>query len=295
MNNMLTSKQCPLLLLLLLVCPVLLWAQEAEVSSHGLYTIKEYHVGDTLTVFSDTAYVRDAASTRGQLVGQLPAGAKVVFLRDAGNPQTIKGFTTPWVYARFQQNGVAREGYLWKGLLAVASFSCKEHRFLYGFDHVTVTGNPGESIPDYFIKLKAVDQQNKLVAVKAWKLGSGESSGYSEGKLLGNMGLEGISEIIRICFSGEACGIPTEYTYFGWTGSELLSLPGKTQISDAGVFYHTETLLFPKEEGGQAGKIIKLVEDAESTDKVDKNGEPVMTITRRSESYTWDGKKATKQ
>ena len=68
------------------------------------------------------------------------------------------------------------------------------------------------------------------------------------------------------------------------------------EVGDAGVFYHTETLLFPKEKGGQPGKIIKLSEEGEADEeKVDKKGEPIFKVKKSREVYLWDGASAKKQ
>jgi len=59
-----------------------------------------------------------------------------------------------------------------------------------------------------------------------------------------------LNAIYRISFSGEACGIPTLHYYFGWNEKEFLELPEKYDVGDAGVYYHTEEFVFPKEKGG---------------------------------------------
>lgn len=60
---------------------------------------------------------------------------------------------------------------------------------------------------------------------------------------------------------------------------------------DAGAVAHTETLLFPKEAGGQAGKIIRLTVDEE----FGEDGETVAKSKSIREVYIWNGEKATKQ
>lgn len=293
MKNIKYFRKNLLLLCCSLVTVASVYAQDVIQYGANLYSPTAHNAGDTLTVFADTAYIRDQPGTNGKLVAPVPAGTKLVFLRDAGAAQTVKGFYTTWIQVRFIKNGVAGEGYLWKGLTALGAFRSGDHRFLYGIDRVAI--KPGEDGgATLFVKLKAINTDNQTLSVKTWPLSSIESTSFSEGKLLGNMGLEGVSDIVRVHFSGEACGIPDDYFYFGWNGTELLALPGKSQVGDAGIFYHTETLLFPTEQGGKPGQIIKLIEEAESTEKMDKNGEPIMKKTNTRETFTWDGKKAVK-
>lgn len=284
------TKHIVALLCLFLLCCLSLQAQEEIRYDYSIYATNNHQVGDTLTVLADTAYIRNKPATTGQKVGQLTAGARVVFLKD-DDDQKISGFIAPWTYVRFLNNGAPMEGYIWKGLLALGSLQRGGQQFLYGLDHVLLSK---DQLPALFAKVKVLDAGNTLLTAKTWPLSSSEATNFSEGKLLGNMGLDSLTGIVRICFSGEACGIPTDHYYFGWTGRELLSLPGKTQLSDAGVFYHTETLLFPSEQGGQVGKIIKLIEDEEATEQTDKKGEPIYKTTHSRESYSWDGRKAVK-
>lgn len=138
-----------------------------------------------------------------------------------------------------------------------------------------------------------LDAQQHLLAEKAFSIKSQASA--CDSKLLDGMGLEGLHSIFRFYFSGEACGIPTDYYYFGWNGAALLSLPGKTAVADAGVYYYEESLLFPSEPGGRPGQIIRLIHRGEADEeKTDANSDPVFTEERRQEVYRWDGKKATK-
>jgi len=168
-------------------------------------------------------------------------------------------------------------------------------QMLYGIDKIT----PAQTVPSeqyepavWMVQVKAVGEDGRLLDEKTLKMESSETS-VSNGKLLGDMGLSQVQDIVRINFGGEACGIPNNYYYFAWTGSKFLSLPGKMEVGDAGVYYHGETFIFPKETGGQPGKIIKLSEEGEADEeKVDKEGNPIFKVKKTREVYTWDGSRA---
>lgn len=257
-------------------------------------SINLYHneANDTVVVLADTAYIRSLPAKNGQKLHLVTAGTRLVFLQQEES-QKISGFSAPWARVRYINNGVAGEGYIWKGLLALGSYKRNQLQFLYGLDH-SLPDKDKEMPGTWYARVKALDSSNKVLDSKTWQLASGEALSFTEGKVLGGMGLDSLQAIVRVYFSGEACAIPDDYYYFGWNGTHLLSLPGKTDISDAGVFHHTEMLLFPSEKGGQPGKIIKLIEDEEVLDEVDKQGKERTKTTRSRATYSWDGKTAIK-
>ena len=101
------------------------------------------------------------------------------------------------------------------------------------------------------------------------------------------MGLQNVKQIIRIEFLGEACGIPSEYNYVAWTGQRLVDLPSRYSVSDAGVFYYDEKILFPSEHGKNNQLIYKYIEEGEAIDDDAEN--PNFKITKKSEEFLWNG------
>ncbi|RXK81952.1 SH3 domain-containing protein [Filimonas effusa] len=267
-------------------------AQDYDAPGSNLYAT-ENKAGDTLTILADTTFLRDQPAASGKILQQLPNGTQVVFVKEA-HRQRMKGFSANWIRVRVAGDS-NQEGFIWKGLTTLGCCNNGNTRFLYGLDRVVNVKKDDVERWDCMVRLKVVNNENKKLADVSWPLKSSEATSFSSGKLLtGSMGLEGLTHIVRIYFSGEACGIPDDYFYFGWTGAELLPLPGKMHIADAGVYYHSETLLFPSESGGKPGHIIKLIEEEEALDEMDKDGEPKMKKTSSGEQYKWDGRKAVK-
>lgn len=267
--------------------PVALLVMAATAADAQEMLYREGGTKDSLTILADTAYIRSQPSVSGQKIAALEAGRKVWVVEKGEDPQLISGFGAPWMRVRFWNKGLPVEGYVWGGLTALGSYQRNGLRFLYGLDHALASGV-------YYARVKVLDSASRVLTSKTWELRSSEAVAETEGKVLGGMGLDSISTIVRVYFSGAACGVPSTYYYFGWNGTELLTLPGKTSEGDAGAYYHTEELLFPSEKGGAPGKIIRLIEDAEATDKVDKNGEYVMKTSKSKDVYSWDGRKAVK-
>jgi hypothetical protein len=102
--------------------------------------------------------------------------------------------------------------------------------------------------------------------------------------------LTNVQNIIVLAFSGEACGIPSYDYYLAWTkDSVLVRLPDKTNVGDAGAFYHSENFTFPNEKNGKPDMILWDMIVEEESEKVDKNGDPILKVTdKKSTRYAWD-------
>lgn len=270
----------------------------AQFKENTDYNIWSARPGDTFSVYGRMANIRTEPNTTAEIQDTLICGSKVIIKEQGTVLENVKGIYAPWAMVEYNSPQGRKEGYVWLGMLALGSFKKEETRFLYGIEKLTAAINNTDEdfVPAvWYIHVKAIDSKGNILDEKEVTMNGMETS-VSGGKLLGDMGLKNTEDIIRINFGGEACGIPTNYYYFGWTGSKLLPLPEKMEVSDAGVFYHTETFLFPKEQGGQPDKILKLTEEGEAEEeKVDKNGGPIFKVKKSREVYTWDGVKAKKK
>ena len=71
-----------------------------------------------------------------------------------------------------------------------------------------------------------------------------------------NKGVEGIENIIYINYLAEACGIDGGGIYMFQVNSILKKVFWVSQISDGGIFWLEEKLIFPNDEKGIKGKIV---------------------------------------
>lgn len=247
------------------------------------YPLWRMEQGTSISVYAEKAYVRASPSLQGAIVDSLlPGQAMIVDSVITASPLTMKGMVTPWLKMHYTSGSKEVKGYIGVALLSLGTFTKDDITFVYGIEKA--------SQQKYTVRIKAVDKDHRTLDTKEWIVEE-DNARSSESKLLGDMGLENIKEIFRLNFSGEACGIPTDYYYFGWNGTKLLQLPGKSNTSDAGAFAYTETLIFPKEPGGQPGKILKVM----LTETYAEDGVTIESKKTEREVYTWDGGKATKQ
>jgi hypothetical protein len=291
--NIFAGENVPMKQFILSILSILLLTAApamAQLSGNVEYNLWRVQQGDTMTVFSDKAYIRQSPSLQASIMDSLTIGSSVIATKLTETELTLRGMTAPWWQVRYTAGGKQKEGYLWLGLLSLGSYKKDTVQLLYGIDKV-IAGATKEDDPKYVVVLKALNTAHHVIDKEELIVAGGQFAISAEGKLLGNMGLDKLTAILRLCFSGEACGIPTDFYYYGWTGSKFLGLPQKSNMFDAGAISHDEVLLFPKEPGGQAGKIIKVIKDEE----FGEDGETVVKKTTNREVFVWDGEKAVRK
>lgn len=244
------------------------------------------------TVSAKKAMIRKGPSVNEPALDSLSSGDKVMFREQAKVNSSIKGIYAPWIKVEYSKNDKTVTGYVWLGLLGFHAFEKGDTSFVYSIESASLQ----KSVPDFtetrlLISLKAI-HKSEIIASKEWTVPADESTSFVQGKTLGNVGLQNLHEVFRLTFSGEACGVPSNYYYHGWDGKKLFDLPGKYTVGDAGVFYHWESLLFPNEKGGKPGYIIKLIEEEELVQEETATQKEKFKKSNGSEVYIWNGEKA---
>lgn len=243
-------------------------------------------LNDTVYVFADIAYLRDNPSLKGSVLDSLTAGSKVVIKSEPYNNTLIKDFYAPWYKVEYAVGKQKRTGFIWLGLLALGTNKDKENQlWIYGFNKYPNRSNDEAHLA--LCEVKILDPSQHVVGRTSFLTEKGGQT-FTEAKVMNNMGLMGLQAIYRIGFLGEACGVATNHYYVGWTGTEFLRLPEKSNVADAGVFYHEEKLIFPSEHKLDPALIIKDITEGEVVDPNQK--ELTYKETRKREKYIWNGK-----
>jgi len=245
-------------------------------------------------IFADTALVRVSPDTRQAPADTLFAGDNITVTGVTPNALTIRGLKGPWLKIKYIKNGEPKSGYIWQGLVSCIPLRRGDVKFVLGIerraDSVTGQGKDKRTIERFLFKLKVV-KQGAVLAKTTFIVYDDESANFCYGKIMSGMGLTNVQNMVVIAVGGEACGIPEYDYYFAWTKSQqLIRFPDRIGVSDAGIFYHTETFTFPNEKDGKPDLVIWKKTVEESTDKLDKNGNEILKVTeRKSAVYTWDG------
>lgn len=271
---------------------VLAQEQPAAYAVETEFNIWNKKINDTAYVFADIAYIRDYPGLKGALLDSLTAGTRVIIKSEPYNKMLIKDFYAPWHKVEYTMGKQKRSGFIWLGLLDLGTNTDKEGKlWMYGYNKYPNRSNDEENLALCEIKILEMRPNTGTpfdMIGQTTILTTNGGQTFTEAKVLGNMGLIGLKAIYRIGFFGEACGISTNYHYLGWTGKGFVNLPGKTSVSDAGVSYYEEKLLFPSEHGLDPSLIIKDIAEGEV---VDPDQEKLTYKEKKSrEKYRWDGK-----
>lgn len=248
--------------------------------------------GDSIEryIFADTAFVRITPDTKQAPIDTLLAGDNITIVNTTPNALTIRGLKGPWLEVNYQKNGESKTGYIWQGLVSCAPMRRGDIKFVYGIerraDSISVSK---DTMRRYLVRLKVI-QNGSILAKAAFVTDDDESANFSMGKVMSGMGLTNVQHIVVVTFSGEACAIPTYDYYFALTkDNQLIRLPEKTNIGDAGVFYHAESFTFPNEKNGKPDMVIWDMIEEEATEKVDKDGNEILKVTgKKTVNYAWD-------
>jgi hypothetical protein len=279
-------KQVFIALLILLSISVRAQERAAAYAVDENFNLWNKKTNDTACVFADVAYIRDYPGLRGVILDSLTAGSRVIIKSEAYNNTLIKDFHAPWHKVTYMVGKQQRSGFIWLGLLALRTNNDKEGKlWMYGFNKYPNRSNDEEHLS--LCEIKILDPALHTVGRTSILITKGEQT-FTEGKILDNMGLAGLQAIYRIGFFGEACAVPTDHHYVGWTGKDFINLPGKSNVSDAGVLYHEEKLLFPSEHRLGPSLIIKDIIDGEVIDPDQK--ELKYKESKKRVKYIWDGK-----
>ncbi len=233
-------------------------------------------------------YVRATPSTKATVLDSLQIGKEITVLKATDIDYAIKGLNVSWVEIEYQsKSGTILKGYLWKGFLALGYTKKKSLTFLTTIDKYEIRKK--DSLDVFSISVKILNDKNTVLGQKTFQERLGESS-YFQNSAIGGLGLKSITDIYRISFDGEACGIPSLFYYFAWNGTKIIQLPGKICSADGGIYFYNENFIFPKEKGGKPDTIIKVFKEGEAVDEEVIN--PIFNVKEWKEIYEWNGEKA---
>ena len=281
--------------ILLLLISNLIFSQETPSENFFWEYNYNINIGIEGIIGVKNCYIRRDASVNSQLVDSLQIGHKIKVIKNTNENLNINGLNLSWVEIEYKKNNQIKTGFLWKGFIAVGSTTKGNTTFL-----TTINSKYRKKIQEkdteydaefYRISVKAIDNKNEIIGEKSFAKQLSESN-FFENSTVGNWGLKNITDVYRISFSGQACGIPTYYFYFGWNGKSFQLFPEKYNVGDAAVFYYYEEFIFPNEKGGLANTIVKIITEAENSDENSDDDIESYTflVTKSKEYYSWDGK-----
>ncbi len=237
--------------------------------------------GDDVKVFVDETKVRDLPNLNASTtIDILPQAKSIKIIEVTGAVTTLGERSANW----FRVSYDGKTGFIWGGNLAIGYYKSGETEFLFGIPSTENLIN-SDQIP--YTQLMASVKYFKngaLIDEKKFQAGSSDNLSGQSFTVEKAMRLKNINFTINALVPGEACGIPTYEQNFLVDDHQLINILTTVSVSDAGIYYHSESVEFPSKDNKLKDQFLYTIEEAASEDETtNPKGEKITT------TYNWDG------
>lgn len=248
----------------------------------------QFAEGAECRLLADNVNIRESASKTATVLVNIPIGTEVTIVENTNEEMTMNGFTCTWYKVTFKHEGTKKEGYVWGGLIADGwgvSEKDPDVLFLYGVASCKKEKEP--SYREYVLKLQMRACKNNKEVSKIEFEAAGDLKIWHAISTTTGRGIAGINTIIQFEESQQMCAGINGYTIIFWDTQKLIYATMLRPGGDAPMFA-TDDLIFPEDEGGVKGKIIRDEQVGEYQDTENGEGKEVIESHLRVE-YTWTG------
>lgn len=255
-------------------------------ATDGPYQLGTFQNGSIVRLSADRVNIRSTPSLSGSVIATLPIGTKLRINSKSDASSTIDRLTAPWYGVSFGDKSAEKKGFVWGGLLSVASLDLrgtgKEELILAG---LAVT--PDKSITCRAILLRGGTVSGKVEFDPPGLLNQDGTYDYSvTGELYGGRGLKGVANVIALSFNYPACGYPFGTVLIIYDGKALYNGVKTLSMVEAGVFHVISKPVFPDEMEGVKDRVVIVTTHEEFNDESKE-----YRVTKiEKKIYRWEGK-----
>jgi uncharacterized protein YraI len=270
------------LLLLLLVLPTSLFAQEQATVHHtprSNYLFPEE--AEPVYILRSDVTMRDGPSKDAAGIGSLNVGDRVTIELADTKEEVINGITSSWYKVATGQ----RTGWVWGGHIAQRTFGSYADptvKFLGGIDVVSYSDTGGSVFNYRLVALRDGKEIDRIV-VRSF------AHGFDDVSNRGSMGLTGVDDIffLRVpCIGG--CGCTTGEVVVFWSGGKFHHVADLMGSPD-GDFSTDTALIFPADMEGLPEAVIRWTSDYKDLEENEDSDNSILRISTR-DYLRWDGK-----
>ena len=203
----------------------------------------EFEKGSTEYLYGDNVVFRSEPSSSSKAFDTLFIGSEIEIVRKMDETSSLNGLDWNWYKVKVGR----KTGYIHGGLIALDRLQQDDCIYLVTIAGVAQSSGDYEYI-DYRVRTRVIRADSEYYGHES-KLNT--NSFYIES--FGNRGLEGVDNMLRINLYAEACGVDGGQIYLFNDGDQLKEAIRLSVVSDAGVFWYSETVVFPEDEDGWEG------------------------------------------
>ncbi|MFB9052487.1 SH3 domain-containing protein [Formosa undariae] len=245
------------LALLILFISCLSYGQEIDYSN----TYSDFENGKNYFMFGDNVAFRAAPDTASKAIDVLHIGSEIKILEKSEQTVLYNGIASN--YYKVNYNG--KVGYVLGGLISLGKKEKGTSKYFYTY---------GKKDDSYYIIIRHLNETLDINEVT-----SALSTQTFSLEIYDNKGIENIGNIIFVNYLAEACGVEGGGIYFFESHGVMKKVFTISQISDAGVYWFHEELIFPNDTDGVQGKIVYKKEYGTYQDEA-TNWVEVNTVSR---------------
>ncbi len=255
----------PIFLYLFFISSITIFAQGEP---KYIETNHTFSPNETVYLFGNDVKLRAAPNSNSDVKTLLKIAEKVTIIEKTDQTLTYNGIDWPWYKVSYKN----QTGYIIGGLLALDMAQIHDSIYLVSLY---------KEDDKYVVLTRLANKDTSYIEHKK-RLGSASTFQL---KVYNNRGIDGITDMVFIDFIAEACGIDGGGYYLFNQNNALLDAIELQQISDSGMYWYIEEVIFPDEKGGTKGKIILNREQGET---IDDDSDWVKT-KHESREFIWTG------
>ena len=218
-----------------------------ETKYHSPYV--NFISGEYYYLFGNDVKFRSLPDTNSDVIELLNIGTEIQIVEKTNETLNYNGIESPFYKVKYNN----KIGYILGGLISLEKRSVNNSKYVFSFK---------KNDDNLSLIIRHINEKNEFTESVS-RLTTHEFSI----EIYDNKGIDGIDNILFINYLAEACGIDGGGIFFFQTENELKKVFKITQVSDAGVYWLMENLIFPTDENGIKGKILFTSEQGEYLDE----------------------------
>lgn len=265
---------------------ILIAIATGPLATDGPYQLGTFQNGSTVRLAADRVNIRATPSLSGPVIATLPIGSRLRINSKSDVSSTITRLNAPWYEVSFGDRGGGKKGFVWGGLLSVASLDLKKA----GGDEALLAGlsvTPDNSIACRVTLLRGGTVAGRVEFNPPGLLNQDGTYDYSvTAELHGGRGLKGVANVIALSFNYPACGYPFGTVLVIYDGTALYQGVQTLSMVEAGVFHVISKPVFPDEKEGVKDSVVVVTTHEEFNEEAKE-----YRVTKiEKKTYRWEGK-----
>jgi hypothetical protein len=198
----------------------------------------DFENGKKYFLFGNDVKFRKLPELASETIDLLKIGTEIEIIEKTESTLNYNGIKSPFYKVKHKNN----IGYILGGLISLEKKEINSSKYFFSYEKDKET---------YSILIRHLNLNSEFIESKSIL-----STNEFLIDIYNHKGIEDIDHILFINYLAEACGVDGGGIFFFKTKSELIKVLEISQVSDAGVYWVEEKLIFPNDKNGVKGKIV---------------------------------------